>query len=59
MKYDDIMVGAGSFGGIEAALASKDRKRNVLLIEAGPDSRTTPTIQSRKWQIWYSRFETR
>lgn len=39
MEYDDFIVGAGSFGGTKAALASEDQKRGVLLIEAGPDSR--------------------
>src|SRR3954468_20850122 len=50
MKYDYIVLGAGSAGSILAARLTEDPDRSVLVIEPGPDY---PTIDSLPSEVKY------
>jgi choline dehydrogenase len=50
VRYDVIVVGAGSAGAIVASRLSEDPARSVLLLEAGPDYAGLDTLPSKvRW----------
>ena len=51
MKYDKIIIGAGSAGAIIASRLTEDERCSVLLLEAGPDY---PTLDKTPDPVKYA-----